>query len=346
MYKKLNLQDGQAYLLTDKLYRRYFSGIEVDEGYLLISDRLTYFTDARYFYAVNEKLSKTPIKCVLYKDSSCIIEQIEKQNIHTLFLDYQTTTMAEYESYKQFNVQLKDGTKPLQACRQIKSQKEIQSIQKACQIIEQVVNSVPSIVKEGITEKQIADYIKEQVILKGAEGIAFDTIVAFGAHSAVPHHQTSQTPLQQNECILIDTGCLIDGYCSDITRTFFYGNPTKRFVDCYNAVKNANLIAIDNIKAGDSLKSGDNLAREYLGGFGIADFFTHSLGHGVGLAIHEQPPVSFRAEGVFENDMVFTIEPGVYFDGEFGIRVEDTVVLKEGRVKRLFGDSKDLVIIK
>ena len=166
MYKKLNLKNGECYLLTDKLYRKYFSGIEVDEGYLLISDKVTYFTDARYFSAVKEKLADSPIQCLLFHGYESIKEQIQSQKLTTIYLDYESTTLAQNEIYKSFNLPLKNGTVNLQKIRQIKSEFEVDSIKKACQIIESVLNTVPSIIKTGITEKHIADYIKEQVLMK------------------------------------------------------------------------------------------------------------------------------------------------------------------------------------
>ena len=346
MYQKLNLQSGEGYLLTDKLYRKYFSGIDVDEGYLLISDTVTYFIDARYFSAVKEKLDGSPIKCALFENIDSIKRQIQAQNLTTIYLDYESTTLAQNEIYQTFNVWLKNGTDNLQKVRQIKNDFEIQSIEKACEIIQKVVNSVPNIVRPNITEKEIADYIEKQVILEGAEGLSFDTIVAFGKHAAVPHHQTGDTPLKENECILIDTGCVVNGYCSDITRTYFYGKPQEKFITCYNAVKESNQIAFDSIEKGSKLFDADNIARQYLDKFRLKEYFTHSLGHGVGLAIHEQPYLSKKATGVFEENMVFTIEPGVYFDGEFGIRIEDTVAIKDGKPKRLYSDSKELIVIQ
>ena len=346
MFNKLNLQSGEGYLLTDKLYRKYFSGIDVDEGYLLITNKVVYLTDARYFSAVKEKLVSSDIESVLFENYDSIKKQIQAQNLNTLYLDYESTTLAQNEIYKDFGVLLKNGTENLQKVRQIKRDFEIDSIKKACEIIQKVVNKVPSIIKTGITEKQIADFIEEQVLLEGAESLSFDTIVAFGKHAAVPHHQTGDTPLKENECVLIDTGCLVNGYCSDITRTYFYGKPNEKFLTCYNAVKDANLLALDKIKEGMEVSFADSIAREYLESKGLKEYFTHSLGHGVGLAIHEQPYLSKKGVGTFQENMAFTIEPGVYFDGEFGIRIEDTAILKNSKAQRLYSDSKELIVIQ
>ena len=139
---------------------------------------------------------------------------------------------------------------------------------------------------------------------------------------------------------------MVNGYCSDITRTYFYGKPNEKFLTCYNSVKDANLLALDKIKEGMEVSFADSIAREYLESKGLKEYFTHSLGHGVGLAIHEQPYLSKKGVGTFQENMAFTIEPGVYFDGEFGIRIEDTAILKNSKAQRLYSDSKELIVIQ
>lgn len=343
---KLNLANGEAYLLTDKLYRKYFSQIDVEEGFLLLSNNPTYFVDARYFGAVKEKLFNSHIRCELFENIKTISAQLKKQNIKKLYLDFESTTLSENETYKSFGVVLENGTPSLQKVREIKSPQEIENIKKACKIIEDAVNSATEICKKGITEKEVANFIKNKIIESGAEDLSFETIVAFGKNSAIPHHQTGSAVLQENQVILIDAGCKVNGYCSDITRTFFFGKPDNQFLNCYNAVEKANELAIENIKCEMPLKDGDKIARQFLEQKSLGEFFTHSLGHGVGLNVHEQPRLSKNAQGVFKNDMVFTIEPGVYLYGKFGIRIEDTVLLNNGIVERLFSDSKELKIIK
>ena len=342
---KLNLKNGEGYLLTDTLYIRYFTNLVISEGYLLVGSEIALFTDARYFSAVKEKLNGSDIKCLLYQGDFSIKEEIERQNLSTLFLDYESTTLAENARYKNFKVKLKNGTARLQKLREIKTEQEISNIKRACEIIETVLSQVKNIIKLGVTEEEIAEYIKTQVVKMGAEDIAFETIVAFGKHSAVPHHKTGKTRLKNNQCILIDTGAMVNGYRSDITRTYFFGKPTKEFVDNYNAVLKANLLALDYAKAGRSLKQVDALARDYLKDKGVGEYFTHSLGHGIGLAIHEQPRLSKNARGVLKENMAFTIEPGVYFDDKYGIRIEDTAIISNGKATRLYKDSKELIII-
>ena len=346
MIKKLNFLENEAYLITDKTYRKYFSSIELDEGYLLISKKPVYFADARYFTMLKEKLNGKNIDSKLYINLDSISEELKTQKITTLYLDYDSTTLTEYESYKNFNVELTNGTCYLKNCRITKSETEIEYVKKACNIIEEVINSIPNIIKVGITEKEIANYIESEAIKKGAEGLSFNTIVAFSKNSAIPHHETSDKKLEYNMPILIDTGVFFNGYASDITRNFYFGTPTNKYLDVYNKVKTANEIALQSINLGSNCKDIDLIARNYLKTFGLDTYFTHSLGHGIGLEIHEAPRLSQISTDNIQKNMAFTIEPGVYFENEFGIRIEDSVIFDGEKAVRLYNDSKDLVIIK
>jgi Xaa-Pro aminopeptidase len=182
----------------------------------------------------------------------------------------------------------------------------------------------------------------------GAEGTSFPTIVAFGAHAAVPHHQTGDTKLKFGDEILIDFGCKINGYCSDITRTFLFGDDGKKeeFKKAYAAVLKAHELVKERVTSGMLGKEADAIAREYLKSQGYGELFTHSLGHGIGLNVHEAPSVSMKGETPLENGMVFSDEPGVYLAGEYGIRIEDTVRLENGKVKSFMSKTdKNLIIL-
>ena len=151
--------------------------------------------------------------------------------------------------------------------------------------------------------------------------------------------------LQPDQPILIDTGCLCGGYCSDITRTAFFGTPDKEFTDAYDAVLSANIIAEEKIYADISGRAADKFARDLLTERGYGEYFTHSLGHGVGLEIHEFPHLSPAKDEILAENSVFTVEPGIYIDGKFGIRIEDTCVMRGGKAVRLFSDDKSLTVI-
>lgn len=343
--KRLPCNKDCAYLLTDRLVRKYFCGEDIADAYLIANESLTVFTDSRYFYAAKESLSKRGIDCRKYEGIECIRDFLVEKGINKVFLDYNTTTLSENEQYKTLNVELKNGTKELEQIRSIKTEEELAFIKKACDITEKALAEAVGTVKKGITETELKDRIESLMVECGADCAAFETIVAFGKNSAVPHHVTGDSVLCDDTVILVDTGCKVNGYCSDVTRTYFFGKPTERFVKCYNAVLEANLIAEAKICAGMLTDVADGYARSFLEKEGLKEYFTHSLGHGVGLLIHEYPTLSPKRSTVLEENMVFTVEPGVYFDGEFGIRIEDTVVIKNGKIERLFTDDKNLKIL-
>lgn len=334
-----------GYLLSDRFERRYFSGIDVAEGIVLKADKSYYFADSRYFYALREKLEGTPITAVRYTGLDCVAEILKENGIKRLGLDFEHTTLAEYKEYKKLNVKLFDCAETLKKMRSVKSDSETESIKNACSVTQKAVNALIPFIKEGVTENFLKSKLTELMRGFGADGTAFDTIVAFGANSAVPHHESGETALCRNSVVLIDAGATVDGYCSDMTRTFFYGEPDEKFLSAYRAVKEANEYAEANTADGTSFRQAFGYAVSVLDKYGIGKYFTHSLGHGLGLEIHEYPVISASRTGRLKENTVFTIEPGVYFDGEFGIRIEDTVMIKNGRTVRLFNDSKELVII-
>jgi len=231
---------------------------------------------------------------------------------------------------------------------EVKNDWEIENIAKACNIAESAFNLLLPAIKEGMTETEVAALLEYNMRKLGAEGLSFETIVAFGAHAAVPHHVTGDTKLCFGDEILIDFGCRVNGYCSDITRTFLFGDDGKHedFKKAYAHVLRAHELAKENIVAGMTGKEADAIARDYLKENGYGELFTHSLGHGIGLNVHEMPYVSPRGEMPLENGMVFSDEPGVYQAGEYGIRIEDTVMLKDGKIKSFMSKTdRNLIIL-
>lgn len=343
--KELPVKNGTCYFFKDRLNRRYCSGVDVAEGYLLYSETAVYFTDMRYFSAAKIKLEKAGIKACVFRDFNDIADEIRAQNIDTAYIDFTRTTMAEYAEYKKYFRNIEDCSKQLSVLRSVKSKSETDSIKKACEISQKAVRYAFSNVKEGITESELKKLLEDYMTELGGEGASFDTIVAFGANAAVPHHETGNTRLKYGEAVLIDTGCIVNGYCSDITRTAFFGEPNEEFLKAYNAVLSANEKAEKEICADMLGKDADKIARDVLKEFGYGELFTHSLGHGVGLEIHESPRLSPSSDDKLKNNTVFTVEPGVYLDGKFGIRIEDTCIIENGKLKRLFTDDKKPFII-
>ncbi len=344
--KKHNFSNKNACLITDEITGKYIMGTSLDEGYLILADENTCFVDARYFFGINKTLEGLGIKAKLYSSIEDIKTFLQSIGVENLYIDFSKTTVKDYNEYKKFGFSICDAEDIIKNMRQVKEQSEIESTIKACEIAQKALYKGLEQVKLGITEIELRDIIERYILEFGGEGTSFETIVAFGNNGAVPHHKTGNTELKNDMPILIDMGARYNGYCSDITRTVFFGNPTEEFKDCYDAVLKANELAEQSIKVGTTTDIADGFARNYLKEKGLDKYFTHSLGHGIGLEIHEHPTLSFRKKDVLTENTLFTIEPGVYLDGKFGIRIEDTVQLTKDGIKRLFTDSKELKIIK
>ena len=344
--EKLPVESVKCYFFTDRLTRRYFSGVDIADGFLLVGQEKAYFTDARYYSAAAKILKKAGVKALLYKSADDIRDYIRAEGINSAYMDFTRTTVAEFVEYKMLFGFIEDCAPKLSSLREIKTEDELKNIKKACKIAQKAVADAFEFLSAGVTEKEVKDFIVERFKEYGASGESFDTIVAFGENSAVPHHETRNRRLKDGDVVLIDTGCKVNGYCSDITRTAFFGKPDKEFIKVYNAVLSANIRAEKEIYGGITGKDADNIARGELIKYGYGDCFTHSLGHGVGLEIHEAPRLSPSSETEIKENAVFTVEPGVYIDGKFGVRIEDTCVMKNGKAVRLFTDGKKLRVIK
>lgn len=344
--RNIETNGDSVYLITDSLARKYFSGIDLDEGILLVGESLTYFIDARYFSAAAKECEKVGINSVLYRSDEDVKDFLSDLNVKTLYVDFDRTTVSRYNAYLEWGFEIKDCSDVVKKIRSVKDDEERSLLRKACKIAQEAYYSALEKLSVGITEKEIADYIQNKMTECGANGASFDIIVAFGSNSAVPHHKTGDTRLKNDMPVLIDMGANYCGYMSDLTRTCFFGTPSDDFVNAYQATLGANLLAEEKIFEGISVSEADKIARDYLTKCGYGNAFTHSLGHGVGLEIHEYPFLSPKGKGNIVSGMAFTVEPGVYFDGKFGVRIEDTVLMNGGKVERLFTDDKRLIIIK
>ncbi len=213
--------------------------------------------------------------------------------------------------------------------RACKDETERQLMRAASRINDTVMERAAAFMREGVTEREVADYINAQYAAEGCDAAAFQTIVSFGAHAADPHHEADQTPLKAGDCIVIDMGCRKDRYCSDMTRTFFCGEPDPKYAAIHDLVREANEIAESLIRPGVPLCELDKAARDHIAAAGYGEYFTHRLGHFIGQTDHEKGDVSGTNTKTAQPDMIFSIEPGVYLPGEFGVRVEDLVLVTE-----------------
>jgi Xaa-Pro aminopeptidase len=209
------------------------------------------------------------------------------------------------------------------------------ALMKAIRASDMAIDSVAPTLRPGMTERDVAWRLEQAMREHGADAESFPTIVAAGPNAALPHHRASDQPIREGEPIVIDMGARVDGYCSDLTRTFFLGAPDETFIRIYDTVHAAQLTAIGALQSGMTGEEADRLARDLIEEAGYGENFGHALGHGIGLAVHEMPRVGRRSQDRLEDGMVFTIEPGIYVSAWGGVRIEDVVILEGGRARVL-----------
>lgn len=226
-----------------------------------------------------------------------------------------------------------------------KTQDEIKKIEVASKIADDCFEYICNNIKTGMTEIEVAKMIDDYMLEHGAEALSFDTIVGSGVNSAQIHSTPTEKKIEKGDIILLDFGCIYQGYCSDISRTIFMEEVSDEQKEIYEIVLESQLKAIEQIKEGMLCKEVDAISRDVIKRAGYD--FAHALGHGVGTEVHESPVISPKNDkDKIENDIVFTIEPGIYLENKFGVRIEDTVVLENGKVRTLNKVTKDIIIVK
>lgn len=220
-----------------------------------------------------------------------------------------------------------------------KTEEELRKIEKSVQLNEEVFREIYKELKPGLTEREVALKIETAMRVKGADGPSFETIVASGPNSALPHAAPTDRTIQKNEPIIIDMGLKLDGYCSDMTRTVVLGTPSKYTVSMFRLVRKAQLAGIKSLKAGMTGQDVDRMARNVIDLEGLGDRFGHGLGHGVGLAVHEAPALNWRNRKKLQEGMVVTVEPGIYIPEWGGIRLENMAVVQKNGCRVLNQDT-------
>ncbi len=309
---------------------RYLSGFTGSNGNLLVMpDRSILFTDPRYAIQASQEVS---CEVVISKGplTTDVVAAIASRRLKRIGYEPARMTCDVYESLKG-RIPLKASLEPaggwIEELRSVKSAGEIGSIRRSVETNSRAFEQAVARAKPGMKEQDLAAELEYRMRRLGAERPAFDTIVAAGARSALPHAQPGSARLQPGDLVVIDMGAQQGGYCSDMTRMLFLGRPTTRVKRTYRAVLEAQMAAIDAVHAGAATARVDAAARRVLRGYGLERAFVHSTGHGLGLEIHEPPRVGRRDKSRLRAGMAITIEPGVYLEGFGGIRIEDTVVV-------------------
>lgn len=350
--KRLRRKKVDAILVGQPENRRYLSGYTAEDhgiaetsGMLLIPARGRPYllTDFRFYEQAEEEALGYTI--VLYPKGllALLKKLLPDLGIKTVAFEADYTLFSTAEKLYDLGKTLDIDFIPLQGLverlRLVKSEKEIQRIKKSVILNEKVFQSVYNTIQPGMSEIEIAMAIAAEMRILGAERESFETIVASDAASSLPHAVPTKRKTTKNSIILIDMGLILRGYCSDMTRTFCLGRPTKKYLKIHRIVRKAMRAGIAAVREGVTGKQVDQAARKVIADAGYGKYFGHALGHGVGLAVHENPRISKRGTRKLKKNMVITIEPGIYIPGWGGVRLENMVVVRKEHGEELNRDT-------
>lgn len=337
--------DLQGIIISNPINIKYLTNIDA-EGILLVTRKENvYITDGRYVEAVHSILTIED-EIIVYN-----ITDVSKDDYENFFMFCENVGFEEnyvtYAKYKEYMHKFKinnfvETENIIEKQRAIKDDEEIKNITTACEITDKCFSHLLDFIKPGMTEKQIAKEIDE-FYNTNSDGVSFDTIVASGENSSKPHAVPTDRKIQEQDIITIDMGCKYKGYCSDMTRTIFVGSVPEYVKPVYDLVLKNQTQTLDQMKDGENIRL---LTKMVENDFRLHNFdLIHSLGHGVGLEIHERPFISYKNDNQLKENMVVTDEPGIYLPGKFGVRIEDTVLITKFGCINLTKSEKNYIII-
>ena len=332
---KLSEKGYDGMLVSQAENRRYVSGFTGSAGYLVLSQReAVLLTDSRYTEQAGLQAPAFRVQQVSGGFDAWLPQLMGDLSINRLAFDAQHVTFATYQAMvkalSEVKVELAPDDQTVELLRAIKEPDEVAAIERAQALTDGAYEYVEERLRPGMLEREVAWELEKYIREHGGEGLAFDTIVAAGPNGARPHHRAGDTPIQQGEPIVMDFGAKVDGYCADMTRTAYIGKQDQQFKRVYDLVLGAQLTAEALVKSGITGEEADGYARKVIEDASYGENFGHSLGHGIGLYVHEYPRVAKKAENILEDGMVFSVEPGIYITGWGGVRIEDLVVLEDG----------------
>jgi len=342
-----------ALLVTHLPNVNYLCGFSGSAGVLLLghTQRETmFFTDGRYTQQSGQEVEDVRIKIQTGRSAQAVAADwmAQRTSWRRIGIDAAHMSVAERSSFAKSlppKAKLVEAQPIVERMRMVKDSSEIAKIRAACRLGVVLFDRLLEVARPNVSEAEIAGELEFAARHLGAEQMAFSTIIAGGPRSALPHGRASRSPLPAQGFVVCDYGVILSGYCSDVTRTLHVGGPSKEALRVYEAVRGAQLAALEAVKPGATVGDVDRAARKWLQKLNLATFFTHSTGHGVGLEIHEAPRVAAGQGETLQPGMVITIEPGVYLPGKFGVRIEDTVVVTSSGCEILTPCPKDLVVI-
>ena len=344
-------KNADAAIISSEINQRYISGLHFSDGYILVTQNESYLiTDSRYIEIAKRTVRDMNVLLATKPMREMLWDIIKEKQIKSVGVEEDEISLATYKSFKATF----DGCKILtgiseilKELRAVKSADELLMIEKAQNITDAAFSHILEFISPNMTEKDVALELEFFMRKNGADGLAFDTIAVSGAASSLPHGTPSDVKLRAG-FLTMDFGARYNGYCSDMTRTVVIGRADEEMKLVYNTVLKAQMTALENIRGGMTCRDADALARDVIREAGYGANFGHSLGHGVGMYIHEAPSISPKANesAVLKAGNVITVEPGIYLEGKFGCRIEDMIAIKDdGSIRNFTKSRKELIEI-
>ncbi|CEG22941.1 Xaa-Pro dipeptidase [Planococcus massiliensis] len=340
-------QNIEALLVTSSYNLRYITNFTGSAGLALVTkDRAFFITDFRYTEQASEQVTEFEVvqaKTNLLEEAA---EKAKELGIKALAFEQDYVTYSSYLQYKEkLAAELEPVSGLIEKIRMIKTPEEVEILKAAAKIADDAFEHICGFIKAGQTELEISNELEFFMRKQGATSSSFDTIVASGHRSALPHGVATDKIVEQGDMITLDYGALYNGYISDITRTVAVGEPSEKMKEIYQIVLDSQLLGVEKIGPGMTGIEADAIARDYIKSKGYGEAFGHSTGHGIGLEVHEGPGLSFKSQTVLEPGMAVTVEPGIYLPGIGGVRIEDDILITESGNVRLTNSTKELRIL-
>ena len=334
-----------AFLTTDSVTRFYLTGFKSSNGFLFVTKKgAHFFTDFRYIEAAEKECIGCTVSAGSRKEA--LPKIIAEENIKTIAFEDDLVTVAGLEALKKEfeNCAFVSIGKVIKGMMELKTPEEMEKVRTAQEITDKAFAAVLPLLRPDMKETDVAAEIEYQMKKFGASDKSFDTIAVSGTNSARPHGVPRPVQLEKG-FLTMDFGCIYGGYCSDMTRTVVIGKADADMKKVYHTVLDAQLAAIAAVKEGMTGEALDKIARDIIYGAGYEGCFGHGLGHGVGVLIHEQPGISASGKTPLEKGHIFTVEPGIYIKGKYGVRIEDMIQMTENGPLDITKSPKDLIEI-
>ncbi len=338
LQKKLAVEAGFPLLVCERSNLFYLLGFRGSTGFLLVfpGEEAVFVCDGRYAVQAREEVPReVAVREYREKPFALLKELLKERGYDGILLVEESLPIGMVKKLEEQGLSVNVAPPLLAGLRSRKSSEELAKILKAVEISEQAFLETLPLLKAGVKEKDIALELDYKMRFMGADGLAFPTIVAFGERSALPHAFPSERSLKKGDWVLIDWGARVEGYCADMTRTLCFGAHDAQFEELFEAVFEAQKRAQATLAEGVEAGKVDEAARSFLKEKGWGGYFVHSLGHGVGVEVHEEPRLAPQSKATLESGMVLTIEPGVYFPGKGGIRIENLFFLAKENLRKL-----------